>query len=337
MYMIQRTGWGGRFQIVARRPPFGFGGSALTPPMTPRQKQRRRLLSAAAFCCLLCVAPAAAQPSLRRTQRTVLLGETAVTVNVYEKEGGRVTFFAPHHNERNASAAARDAVARNGGRLVEVVSYDEKGAPARNLRFRLRGRGYVVDPNRIFTENGRRCAVAPEAGPAVEGFAAGLLEIVFAAGGRRLRDGESFVVAVHNNADSDEKIGRERAADLTAAGFLRAGRFNNSSHGPFQEQAAGVYLSNREADEDNFVLVSTPRLMAHFAESGFHVVVQKPAAELRDKRCGVDDGSLSVYSAQQGIPYVNLEADARSGGPRQREMLGAIYELLPKAAVESQP
>ena len=298
--------------------------------MTLQKKHSLSLLSAA-FCCLLCVAPAAAQPAVRRTQRTVLLGETAVTVNIYEKEGGRVTFFAPHHNERNAAEAAKDAVARGGGRLVEIVSHDEMGRPVRNLRFSLRGRSYTVDPNRIFTANGRRCGVAPEAGPAVKDFADGLLETVFAAGGQRLRDGESFVVAVHNNADSDEKTGRERAADLTAAAFLRAGRPNNFSHGAFQEQAAGVYLSNREADGDNFILLSTPRLMAHFAERGFNVVVQKPAAELRDGRCGVDDGSLSVYAALLGIPYVNLEADARTGGPRQREMLEAVYELLPKA------
>ena len=139
------------------------------------------------------------------------------------------------------------------------------------------------------------------------------------------------------NADSDEKIGRERAADLTAAAFLRAGRPNIFARGDLQEQAAGVYLSNWEADGDNFVLLSTPRLMSHFAERGFNVVLQKPAAELRVNGCGVDDGSLSVYSALQGIPYVNLEADARTGGPRQREMLEAVYELLPQATAERQP
>lgn len=307
--------------------------------MTKLQKRHRssRLLPAAAFGCLLCAAAVAAQDTLRQTRRAVLLGETAVTVNIYEKEGARVTFFAPHHNERIAAEAARVAVARKGGRLIEIVSRDERGGPARNLRFRLRGRDYAVDPNRIFTENGRRCGVAPEAEPAVRGFADALLGIVFTPGGGRLRDGEGFVVAVHNNADADEKTGRERAADLTAAAFLRPGRSNGFSHGVFQEQAAGVYLSNREADGDNFVLLSTARLMAHFAERGFNVVVQKPAAELRDARCGVDDGSLSVYSALQGIPYVNLEADARTGGPRQREMLEAVYELLPGAAAGRQP
>jgi len=264
---------------------------------------------------------------------TIPLGETAVRVNVYEKEGARVTFFAPHHNERPAAAAAGEAVAGRGGRLIEIVSYDGGGLPARRLRFGFRGRAYSVDPNRVFTENGRRCdGVPPEARQAVEAFAGALLDIVFAAGGARLRDGEVFVVAVHNNADHDGKGGRQRAQDLTAAAFARTGTADARAHGAFHEQAAGVYLSNREADPDNFVILSSPRLMAPFAERGFNVVVQKPAEELRDARCGVDDGSLSVYSALRGIPYVCLEADAGSGAGRQREMLEVVYGLLARPA-----
>gem|GEM_PF-716462 len=302
-------------------------------PTRARKGLRAAALLAALSWCLLCAAPSPAQDAVAKRTLTILLGETPVRVNVYEKEGGRVTFFAPHHNERPAAEAAREIVARKGGRLVEVVSSDEGGRPARRLRFALRGKTYGVDPNRVFTENGRRCdGVPPEAEPAVRGFAGALLEIIFAAGGGRLREGESFVVAVHTNADSDEKSGPGRASDLTAAAFVRAGAARAGSHGAFQEQAAGVYLSNREADVDNFVFLSTPRLMWPFAERGFNVVVQKPAGELQDERCSVDDGSLSVYSALRGIPYVCLEADARSGGLRQREMLEVVYGLLPQSA-----
>lgn len=298
----------------------------LVPPAGAKAGRRARLLCAAAVWCLLCATQSAAQGVVSKRTLTLALGETEVSVNVYEKEGARVTFFAPHHDERAAAEAARDAVARHGGRLVEVVSYDGGGRPARRLSFRLRGRGYSLDPNRIFTENGRRCVgLPPEAGPAVESFAAALLETVFAPGGKRLRAGESFVVAVHNNADFDGKPAGAKAGDLTAAAFSKAGEI---SRGAFQEQAAGVYLSNLEADVDNFVLLSTARLMGPFAERGFNVVVQKPAAELLGGGCGADDGSLSVYSALQGIAYVCLEADAGSGGPRQREMLEAVYELL---------
>lgn len=304
------------------------------PHMTLGKNNCWRLLSAALFWGLLCVAPASAQDAVEKTTRTVLLGETGVRVNVYEKKGGRVTFFAPHYNERDASEAAREAVAKRGGRLVEIESFDERGVRARRLRFSLRGRSYDVDPNRVFTENGRRCAVSPEAEPAVKSFAEGLMGIIFADGGGRLRDGESFIVAVHNNADVDERGAREQDADLTAVAFVKAGTHRPLSRGAFQEQAAGVYLSNQEADEDNFVFLSTPHLIAPFAGRGFNVVVQKAASGLRDKRCGVDDGSLSVYTALQDIPYVCLEADARHGGLRQREMLETVYALLPKSPAD---
>ncbi|HEV3471404.1 MAG TPA: hypothetical protein VG148_18910 [Pyrinomonadaceae bacterium] len=292
-----------------------------------------RLWCAPLLLALLCAGPALAQEPLTKTTLVVPLGETPVKVNVYERRGASVTFVAPHHNEQTALAAAKEAVARKGGRLVEVESFDERGRPARRLSFALRAKHYSVDPNRIFTANGRRCGrVAPEADAAVRAFADGLLKIIFAPGGDRLRDGEPFVVAVHNNGDVGEKPPQERDADLTAAAFVRGGAARPFARGAFQEQAAGVYLSNLENDEDNFVFLSTPRLLWPFAERGFNVVVQKPAAELQDAGCGVDDGSLSVYSARHRIPYVCLEADAAHGAERQRQMLAAVYPLLPAAA-----
>jgi hypothetical protein len=213
-----------------------------------------------------------------------------------------------------------------------VESFDEQGRPARRVSFALGGKPYSLDPNRVFTANGRRCAgLPPEADAPVKLFADSLLKIIFAPGGERLRDGERFIVAVHNNGDVDEKAPHERAGDLTAAAFVRGVDARPLARGAFHEQAAGVYLSNVENDEDNFVFLSTPRLIGPFAEGGFNVVVQKAAAGLRDARCGVDDGSLSVYSAQHDIPYVCLEADAAHGWQRQRQMLAAVYQLLPES------
>ncbi|HWW76148.1 MAG TPA: hypothetical protein VNZ44_12160, partial [Pyrinomonadaceae bacterium] len=133
---------------------------------------------------------------------------------------------------------------------------------------------------------------------------------------------------VHNNSDFESKVGRARADDLTADAFARPGPADAAAHNAFQDSAAGVFLSNREADADNFALVTDARLLAPLAGRGFNVVLQKPAAELRGSGCNIDDGSLSIYSALQNVPYVNLEADALSGGARQREMLEAVYALL---------
>jgi hypothetical protein len=307
-------------------------------PQTTRARfdLRPGLLVAAALCCLLGGAPSSARGAVERRTLSLRLGETSVSVNVYERPGALVTFFAPHHDEMIAAETAREAVARRGGRLVEIVSRDAAGRPARRLRFRLGGGDYGVDPNRVFTKNGRGCGgLPPEAEAAVERFAGALLEVIFAGGGGRPREGERLVVAVHNNADSGAKAGRERALDLTAAAF--AAGTSSGGRPAFREQAAGVYLSNREPDDDNFVLLSTPRLLGFFAERGFSVVVQKEAAALGGKKCSVDDGSLSVYSALRAIPYVCLEADAAGGARRQREMLEAVYELLAAQAAGALP
>ena len=291
---------------------------------------QRRLLFAALCCCLLAAATARAQDSPPKTLKTLRLGETVVNVNVYERAGASVTFFSPHHNERGGRELAKEAVATRGGRFVEVEALDEAGAPARRLRFRAGGKPHTVDPNRIFTAQGRRCLNLPaDAEAAVKAFAEELTALLFAPGGG-LRSGESVFVAVHNNSDVELSPAAERDRDLTAVGFVRPLRSRGFFRGEYAESAAGVFLSNAEEDEDNFVLVTDPRLVTHFAGRGFNVVLQKPAAQLRVPGCAVDDGSLSVYAALNDIPYVNLEADAAAGAARQKLMLQAVYDLLSK-------
>lgn len=288
---------------------------------------RRAMLLAALFCCLL--APAHAQAP--KTVKTFRLGETAVRVNVYERAGAAVTFFSPHHNERGGREAAKEAVAARGGRFVEVEALDDAGEPVRRLRFSVGSKPYSVDPNRVFTEQGRRCLRLPaDAEAAVKTFAEELLALLFVPGGTRLRAGETVFIAVHNNADVEANPAADRDRDLTAIGFLRPLKSRANFRGEFAESAAGVYLSNAEEDEDNFVLVTTPGLVTPFASRGFNVVLQRPAAQLRDGRCSMDDGSLSVHAAFSDIPYVNLEADALGGAARQRQMLDAVYEILSK-------
>jgi hypothetical protein len=287
---------------------------------------RRALLFAALFCC----APLAAwAQEAAKTVKTLRLGETEVRVNVYERAGAAVTMFAPHHNEQGALRAAREAVAARGGRFVEVEAFDDAGAPARRLRFRAGGKGYSVDPNRIYTPNGRKCLnLPPDAEAAVKVFAESLLGLLFAPGGARLREGEALFVAVHNNGDVEKSPAAERDSDLSAVGFVKPLRSRATFRGAFEESAAGVYLSNAEEDEDNFVIVTEPRLLAPFAARGFNVIVQKPAAQLRAPGCSVDDGSLSVHAAFNNIPYVNLEVDIAGGAARQRQMLEAVYDYV---------
>jgi hypothetical protein len=120
---------------------------------------------------IMFLAASGAEAAVTKTPHDIGLGETSVRVNVYENEGAAVTFFAPHYNEQAGLALAKEFVASRGGRLVEIESLDAMGKPARYLKFRYAGKDYQVDPNRIYTENGRACALSPDIAPVVKIFA----------------------------------------------------------------------------------------------------------------------------------------------------------------------
>lgn len=288
------------------------------------------IFSAVIFCAaFFCEISEANENALKKETQTLALGDSTVKVNVYQKKGANVTFVSPHHNEQIAVRLARQAIERAGGRLVEIESLDENGNGQRRLNFSFKGMSYSLDPNRIFTENGRQCAAfAPEIELLVKNFADSLLKIIFA-DGVKLRTGERFLVAIHNNRDVDERVDvAEKSNDLTALGFARQFVTTNLAQTEFQYQVEGVYLSNAEDDADNFVFVSTPTMLPFFVDEGFNVVLQKSAAKLAIKNCSIDDGSLSVFAGLKNVPYINLEADAKHGEFRQRQMIDAVYRLF---------
>lgn len=265
-----------------------------------------------------------------KTTLNLSLGETTIKVNVYEKEGARITFFAPHHNEQIALKSTKEAILQNGGRLVEIQSLDKHGNPARHLEVNLKGKSFSIDPNRIFTANGRRCAgLSGEVESSVRNFAEELLTIIFPESGKHSSDSKKIVVAVHNNANIDEKSLERKTADLTAPSFVKNPLVGHEVvSGAFEAQAAGVFLANDEIDPDNFIFLSSPYYLGFFAENNFNVVIQKSARQLQSSVCSIDDGSLSVFAGQSDIEYICLEADAGNGGSRQRQMLAAVYRLL---------
>jgi hypothetical protein len=270
----------------------------------------------------------AAQSGVKKETQTLVIGDSIIKINIYERKGANVTFVSPHHNEQIAVRLAREAVEKTGGRFVEIESLDENGNALRRLNFSFKGANYSLDPNRIFTENGRQCsAYAPEIEPLVKDFADRLLKIFFK-DGEKLRDGERFLIAIHNNTDVDESVDpAQKSRNLTALAFSSGFATINLSQTEFHHQTEGVYLSNNEYDADNFVFVSTPALLGFFVAEGFNVVVQKSAAKLQNKTCSVDDGSLSVFAGLKNIPYINLEADSKFGEFRQRQMINAVYRL----------
>lgn len=238
----------------------------------PRQRRADSVISPAG-------APAGAAPadtsvSVRTTGYT--LGETEVAVRVTERLclGACWAAIVVHDDEDTAVEAALDVIGRHGGRLVEL-----RHTGTRNLTFRLGGATFTVDPNRIFTDagRGRTLATLSRDTPAARAAVAALADTLLAVYGE-----PSVVVALHNNTE----------ANYSAASY-RPG-------GSEAREAAAVHLEPG-ADPDDFVFVTTRPLLDAVAASGVNAVLQNNDA-------ATDDGSLSVWAAQNGRPYVNVEA-----------------------------
>ena len=229
--------------------------------------------------------------SFQSQATTVRLGSTAVQIRSSDRQPQKLTFLSVHENEQTAVVAARRVIERHGGRLIEL-----KARGQRLVSFELDRTRYTFDPNRIFTDIGlekslrRYGRYSKAAHEAVVQLRDALLKTI--------RNDLQLVVAVHNNT----------SGDLSVESYKRGGEL--------QAEASRVAI-NPKLDPDDFFLVLNPTLFERLQAAGFNVVLQsaKPT----------DDGSLSVYSQQAGIPYVNVES--RYGHlSAQIRMLEALLE-----------
>ena len=220
-----------------------------------------------------------------------MLGNTEVKLNVLSSGGGP-TFFAPHSNETTAISAAKAAVQANGGRAFWLTH-----GGGRNITFKLEGKTYVVDPNRMFSDKGAKASLqklstsSPEAVKAVRGLAAFVLNKLFAGTVRPL-------VGIHNNTN----------------GSYSAQSYKN---GADKASAKEVYI-HEGLDTDDFFFVTSKAVFETIKKKGFNVVLQ--ASRI------ADDGSLSVFCQKKGVPYINVEAQEKHSGEQQK-MLKVLYEV----------
>ena len=213
--------------------------------------------------------------------RVVLLpiGDDSVQLVIHDSGQPGLRYVVLHDDENTAVAAAQEAVKTHGGALYELRHSGE-----RNVRFSMNGMTYRFDPNRIFTPIGAartldrwtEATVEPLVARAVSAFADSLLTHL-------MLGYDGLIVAVHNNTDEGYTV------------------HSYESGGDLSLEARTVHVA-ADQDEDDFVFATTPQLYHRARDAGLHAVLQRmPPA--------TDDGSLSVYAARAGIPYVNVEAE----------------------------
>lgn len=227
------------------------------------------------------------------------LGDSEITMAVHSGDGPGPSFLVLHDNEDTAVEAGLEAIRERGGRLVEV-----RARGRRLVAFELDGQTWSFDPNRVFTAAGAEAALLSHSGNApsaalaeVRRFADAVLAVYGAAS-------LPLVATLHNNTDG------EYSALSYAPGGDHAG------------DAAALHLP-LGADPDNFFFVTDRALYDALVPAGFAVVLQ-------DNARVTDDGSLSVWAARRGVPYVNVEAQHRDR-ERQVEMLEALARVLKDA------
>lgn len=223
------------------------------------------------------------------------LGDDTIHAIVHQKAPATLTMLNVHDDEDTSVEAGLTDIRQNGGRLIEFAHSGE-----RLIVFHLGGRKYTFDPNRIFSEAGIKATLqnhstwTPEAHAAIKSFAAEYMK-------HFVLDREPVIIALHNTTDCVFSI----------KSYLPDGK-----HGAASTE---TYVSPHR-DKFDFYFVTEKRFFDYLKARDFNVTVQ-------DNENTPDDGSLSIYFARKGIPYVNIEAEMRNLS-NQIEMVKVIREMV---------
>jgi len=211
------------------------------------------------------------------TEKTILykLGDKTVPLSVSQYGNtAAIVCINLHDNEFTSVQAARSVLEQKGGLLIKIDNNSQ-----RVIRFRLRGKNYAFDANRIFSRAGieqslkENSTADPYAIEAIEKFASRLLNLI--------PEETTCIIALHNNSEEAYSVksympGNDREND-----------------------AREVYVNN-EQDIDDIILTTDSLLYKKMADQGYNSIWQHNE---RAKK----DGSLSIFYGEKKKRYVNIE------------------------------
>jgi hypothetical protein len=191
-------------------------------------------------------------------------------------EPNNIVFINLHHDETTSVQGTINQLEMQGGLFIQLDNSNK-----RNIRFRLDGRYYSFDPNRIFSREGiiqtltyfgriNNRAIAE-----IEKLANRLLSL--------LPTTPSCIIALHNNTD---------------------GKFSIESYLPGKERetdAKAVFVS-AEQDPDDIFLTTDSLLFTNLAKENYNIIWE-------NRETVKKDGSLSVYCGERTIRYLNCETE----------------------------
>ncbi len=204
-----------------------------------------------------------------------------------------IVYFNMHDNENTSVSAVDSMLTRYTGKFIELQFKGNRwiGGWMNDKKH------FWFDPNRIYSDFGifktlqSYNSFTPENKKQVRIFSEYILD--------SLLSDANMIVAVHNNMKgySIEKYMPDSI---------------------FEESAAKIHYDRKNSPHD-FFFVNDPTHFEYFKNLGYNAILQSQKPE--------DDGSLSVYCALKGIPYINVEA--KEGHLEiQQKMLEDLQEIL---------
>lgn len=187
-----------------------------------------------------------------------------------------VAWIHIHENEYTAWQVAQAVLATQHSGCIDGLQH---GGSRNVVVMDDNNQPHPFDPNRMFTSPGRLASLHQfgSQNPAIATRIASAASDFY----RHYLQGKQLIVAVHNNYPGGYSI-------------------HSYENGLLARNALAVNI-NPHHDPDDFLYVVNQRAFAYFQQRGFNVVLQHPNNVN-------DDGSLSVYAAQQGQDYINIEA-----------------------------
>jgi len=220
------------------------------------------------------------------------LGQSIVPLRIFQYgEAKDLVMINLHDDEMTSVNAGQQFLEKHGGLMIKIENNNK-----RNIRFKLAGRNYTFDPNRIFSRQGisksleELSVLNNTAIDEIEKFANRILQLI--------PENPSCIIALHNNTEGQYSI----------ASYFRGNK---------REKDAKKVYANSLQDEDDLFLTTDSLLYHRLTGENYNCILQ-------DNEKANKDGSLSVYCGERNIRYLNCET--QHGKTLQH------FEMLIKAA-----
>jgi len=223
------------------------------------------------------------------------IGNTTIQVQttLFAPLSNGIYFINLHSNETTSIESCRQYLQAKGGMLFQLLNNEN-----RYVHFKCKDGNYTIDPNRIFTTEGRaetlkkNSTYTIEAARETKQFADSILSLMKM---------PKLIIAMHNNTDKGFSVNSYLKSENEAINAL------------------DIYV-NKQMDTDDFVYTTELKVFSYLKQQQINVVLQKTMGFK-------DDGSLSIYCSRKNIPYINIEAE-EGHKAEQLKILDALTAII---------